>query len=329
MKYIYYSLAFIVIGAIISVSVWYATRPVPLTIQGEFHAKQVQVAAKVPGNVQSLSIIEGQHVKKGEVLAKVDSPTLRAKELQALAAVKAAEAQENKVNIGARQEEITALYNVYQKAIAAERYAFKTYSRVKSLHDDGVVTTQSLDEALTQWKVLQNDVKAAEANYEMAKTGARQEDKTAAEAIKEQAQGALKEVMVLLEDTILYAPIDGEVSTVVVEQGELVTPGFPVISLIDLNDMWITFYLREDLLKDIRMGTVINVEIPALSSTEVYPCEVRYIAPAGSYAVWSATKTSADFDLKTFEVKAYPKMDIPGLRAGMTGLFYSSTKYSK
>ena len=77
------------------------------------------------------------------------------------------------------------------------------------------------------------------------------------------------------------------------------------------------------------MGTVINVEIPALSSTEVYPCEVRYIAPAGSYAVWSATKTSADFDLKTFEVKAYPKMDIPGLRAGMTGLFYSSTKYSK
>ena len=175
MKYIYYSLAFIVVGAIISVSVWYATRPVPLTIQGEVHAKQVQVAAKVPGNVLSLSVIEGQHVKKGEVLAKVDSPTLRAKELQALAAVKAAEAQENKVNIGARQEEITALYNVYQKAIAAERYAFKTYSRVKSLHNDGVVTTQSLDEALTQWKVLQNDVRAAQANYEMAKTGARKE----------------------------------------------------------------------------------------------------------------------------------------------------------
>lgn len=329
MKYIYYSAAFIIIALITSVSIWYASRPVPLTIQGEFHAKQVQVAAKVPGTVEHLYAVEGSSVKKGDMLAKIDSPTLRAKESQALAAVKAAEAQENKVNDGARPEEITALYNVYQKAVAAERYAFKTYTRVKSLHDDGVVTTQSLDEALTQWKVLVNDVKAAKANYEMAKTGARPEDKTTAEALKEQAQGALNEVMILLEDTLLSSPIDGEVSTIVVEQGELVTPGFPVISIVDLKDMWVTFYLREDLLKDIRVGTVINVEIPALSNTEVYPVKVTHIAPEGSYAVWSATKTSADFDLKTFEVKAYPEKAIPGLRAGMTAVFYSNVKPSK
>lgn len=329
MKYIYYSAAFIIIALITSVSIWYASRPVPLTIQGEFHAKHVQVAAKVPGTVEKLYAVEGSSVKKGDMIAKIDSPTLRAKESQALAAVKAAEAQENKVNDGARPEEITALYNVYQKAVAAERYAFKTYTRVKSLHDDGVVTTQSLDEALTQWKVLVNDVKAAKANYEMAKTGARPEDKVTAEALKEQAQGALNEVMVLLEDTILSSPIDGEVSTIVVEQGELVTPGFPVISIVDLKDMWVTFYLREDLLKDIRIGTVINVEIPALSNTEVYPVKVTHIAPEGSYAVWSATKTSADFDLKTFEVKAYPEKPIPGLRAGMTAVFYSNVKPSK
>lgn len=327
MKYIYYSVAFVVIGAIIAVSVWYATRPVPLTIQGEFHSKQVQVAAKVPGNIATLPVIEGQKVKKGEILATIDSPALKAKETQAAAAVKAAEAQQKKVDDGARQEEITALYNIYQKAVAAEQYAFKTYSRVKSLHDDGVVTTQSLDEALTQWKVLQNDVRASKANYEMAKIGARPEDKTAAEAIKEQANGVLQEVMVLLEDTILHSPIDGEVSTVVVEQGELVTPGFPVITIVDLEDTWVTFYLREDLLKNIRMGTVINVEIPALSDSQIYPVEVRYIAPAGSYAVWSATKTSADFDLKTFEVKAYPQQKIPGVRAGMTAVFYSDVKH--
>ncbi len=88
MKYIYYSVAFIVIGAIIAVSVWYATRPVPLTIQGEFHSKQVQVAAKVPGNIATLPVIEGQKVKKGEILATIDSPALKAKETQAAAAVK-------------------------------------------------------------------------------------------------------------------------------------------------------------------------------------------------------------------------------------------------
>lgn len=329
MKYIYYSVAFIIVALITAVSIWYAVRPVPLTIQGEFHAKQVQVAAKIPGTIESLYAVEGNSVKKGDILAKVDSPALRAKQTQALAAVKAAEAQENKVNDGARPEEITALYNIYQKAVAAEQYAFKTYSRVKSLHDDGVVTTQSLDEAYTQWKVLGNDVKAAKANYEMAKIGARPEDKTAAAALREQAQGALNEVMVLIDDTILSSPIDGEVSTVVVEQGELVTPGFPVISLVDMKDIWVSFYLREDLLKDIKIGTIINVEIPALSNTEVYPVKVTYIAPEGSYAVWSATKTSADFDLKTFEVKAYPVSEIPGLRAGMTALFYSNVKPSK
>lgn len=326
MKYIYYTITLFVVFAIAVVCVWYAMRPRPITMQGEFHAKQVQVAAKIPGTVEDLFAVEGMAVKKGMLLAKIDSPTLRAKEAQAQAAVRAAEAQENKVNYGARKEEVTALYNIYMKAMAAESYASKTYGRVKSLHDDGVATTQSLDEAYTQWKVTQNDVKAAKANYEMAKIGARPEDKDTAEALKEQAQGALQEVTALLEDTKVSAPIDGEISTIVVEQGELVTPGFPIISIIDMKDIWVTFYIREDFLQDIRMGSVINVEIPALSDTEVYPVKVRYISPAGSYATWSATKTSADFDLKTFEVKAYPEKYIDGLRSGMTALFYMDEK---
>ena len=329
MKYVYYTVTLIIISVIAAVSIWYATRPIPLTVQGEFRAKQVQIAAKIPGTIKKLYIQEGDSVNKNATLGEIDSPTLVAKESQALAAVKAAEAQENKVNEGARKEEVTALYNVYQKAVSAEQYAFKTYSRVKSLHKDGVVTTQSLDESFTKWKVLQNDVRAAKAQYEMAKTGARIQDKTAAQALKEQAQGALSEVMTLLDDTVLKSPIDGEVNTIVVEEGELVTPGFPVISIIDLKDIWVSFYMREDLLKDIKVGTVIDVEIPALSNTEVYPVEVRRIAPEGNYAVWNATKTSADFDLKTFEVRAYPTGKIPNLRAGMTAVFYINAKHNK
>lgn len=329
MKYVYYAVTIIIMSVIAAVSIWYATRPIPLTVQGEFRAKQVQIAAKIPGTIKKLYVQEGDKVTKNETLGEIDSPTLVAKESQALAAVKAAEAQENKVNEGARREEVTALYNVYQKAVSAEQYAFKTYSRVKALHKDGVVTTQSLDEAFTQWKVLQNDVSAAKAQYEMAKTGARIQDKTAAQALKEQAQGALSEVMTLLNDTILKSPIDGEINTLVVEEGELVTPGFPVISVVDLSDVWISFYMREDLLKDIKIGTVIDVEIPAISNEQVFPVEVKKIAPEGSYAVWNATKTSADFDLKTFEVRAYPVKPIPNLRPGMTGLFYVSAKHNK
>lgn len=322
MKYILYSLGLLVLCAVAGVFIWIGGRPSPILLQGEVNAKQVQVSPRVVGQVQEIFVEEGRKVKKGEWLTKLDAPTIRAKEVQAEAAVKAADAQRNKVFAGARVEEVTALKNVYQKSLAAERLAYKTYERVKSLFDDGIVPAQQLDESFTRWQAAKNDMNAAMAQYEIGKIGARPEDKNAATAMAEQASGALQEVTAYVNDTILASPIDGEVSNIVVNVGELVTPGFPVLSIVDMNDVWVTFNIRENLLKHIEMGTIINVLIPAISNKDVYPIEVRYISPLGDYAVWSATKTRGDFDLKTFEIKAYPKQDIPGLRAGMSAIFY-------
>ena len=324
MRYLYYICAFIVVAALGGVCVWFALRPVPLILQGEAEARQVQVSPRVIGKVEEVYVKEGEQVKKGHLLARLDAPSIEAKAYQAEAALKAADAQKNKVFAGARSEEITALLNVYEKASAAEKLAKKTFDRVKSLYDDGVVPAQQLDEAGTKWQAAVNDVRAAKAQYEMALAGARPEDKNAAIALTEQASGAVREVMSFLDDTVLTAPIDGEIMTVVVDTGELVTPGFPVLTIIDMSDVWINFNIREDLLKNIRMGTVINVMIPAISDTEVFPTEVRYISKAGDYAVWSATRTEGRFDLKTFEVKAYPLKPIEGLRSGMSAVFYMS-----
>lgn len=322
MRYVYYAGALIFIGIIAGACVYFASRPVPIVLQGEAVARQIQVSPMVVGKVEAVYVDEGQQVKKGDILARLDSPSIKAKAYQAEAALKAADAQKDKVFAGARAEEITALLNVYEKAVVAEKLAKKTFDRVNSLYKDGVVPAQQLDEARTKWMASVNDVGAAKAKYEMAKSGARQEDKNAALALKEQASGAVKEVMSFLDDTVLTAPIDAEVMTVVVDTGELVTAGFPVITLVDMSDIWVTFHIREDLLKNIRMGTVINVMFPAISDSAVFPVEVRYISKVGDFAVWSATKTSGSFDLKTFEVKAYPLKQIDGLRSGMSAIFY-------
>lgn len=322
MKYFLYLITFAFIGVVAGASIWFASKPTPTMMQGEVVAKQIVVSPRVIGKIEEMYVSEGQYVEKGHILAKLDAPSIKAKAFQAEAALKAADAQKDKVFAGARKEEVFALLNVYEKALVAEELARKTYERVLSLYKDGVIPAQQKDEAYTKWQASINDVKAAKAKYEIAKQGARQEDKNAAVALTEQATGAVEEVMSFLDDTILTSPINGEIMTIVANTGELVTAGFPVITLVDMNDVWITFNIREDYLKNIKIGTKINVILPAISDTQVFPVEVRYISKVGDFALWSATKTSGQFDLKTFEVKAYPVNKIDGLRSGMSAIFY-------
>ncbi len=138
------------------------------------------------------------------------------------------------------------------------------------------------------------------------------------------AQGAVAEVKSYLEETNLKAPIDGEVAGIIPKPGELITPGFPIINLIDLNDEWITFNLREDLLTGIKMGGVITARFPGLGNSE-FKLKVNYISALGQYATWHATKASGEFDLKTFEIRAVPIEKVENLRPGMSAIVNWST----
>jgi len=153
----------------------------------------------------------------------------------------------------------------------------------------------------------------------MARAGARAEDKIAASAQAKQAAGAVAEVGAHMRETSLYAPTDGQIVDVLCDPGELVSPGFPVVSIINLSDVWLTFNLREDLLADIRMGGVIIARIPALGNRAI-KAKVNYISALGEFATWRATKTSGDFDLKTFEVRLVPIDPVEGLRPGMSAI---------
>jgi len=155
--------------------------------------------------------------------------------------------------------------------------------------------------------------------YDKAKKGARYEDKKSAGALVMQADGVLTEVNSYLSETRIFAPVKGEIANIIAERGELVPAGYPVITIVDLADVWVTFNLREDLLAAVQKGSTFKARFPALGMKEVL-LKVNYINALGEFATWNATKTSGDFDMKTFEVHAVPVEKIEGLRPGMSAL---------
>jgi HlyD family secretion protein len=305
--------------AIVAMVGLFAIHPQKELITGEIDAAEYRVSNKVPGRIDTLYVHEGDRVRAGDTLAHINSPQVDAKMMQATAVKKAAAAQSRKAKGGARDQQVQMAYQVWQKAKAAVEVYRKSYERVKSLYEKGVVSAQKYDEVEAQYKVAQADCSAAEQQYLMAKEGAQQEDIAAAAAIENQAGGAVAEVQSYLDDSYLIAPCDGEVVEIFCKLGDLIGTGSPVMSILDMNDSWFFFAVREDLLNDIRPGSNINVRIPALGE-ETYPCVVRKVQAMASYATWRATKTAGQYDVKSFDVKVVPLEKIENMRPGMTAI---------
>ena len=277
-----------------------------MLLQGEVDVKTVDLASKITGRIEKINYKKGDRVKKGDVLIALDTPDINAKASQVDATVQLALAQQEKVNNGARNEQISM-------AKASRDLAKKTFDRLNRLHDEGVIPTQKLDEARAKYQ-------AAQDNYNMLVTGSRIEDKLSAAANVKRAMGANDEVQSYLKENTIVAPIDGVITEINVEEGELVGAGYPIVTIVDDNDCWVVFNLREDLLTKIKDGTEFNVKIPAIGKEPV-KVRVNYISVMGDFANWRATKAKGDFDMKTFEVRAVPVEKVDGLRAGMSAVF--------
>ena len=308
-----------VFAAVILFSIYFFSNNEPIYLQGQVEAKQINVAPKVPGRVKAIYKKEGDRVQKGELLLELESTEIDAKLSQAEAARSAAQAQSDKAQRGAREEQIKGAYNVWQQAQAAADLAEKTYQRGSNLFNDKVLPAQKKDEAYTQMVALQKQAEAAKSQYEMAKNGARDEDKTAAQALVAQAQGVITEVNAYKDGAKVYAPADTQIQTIIPNEGEIVNAGYPVMNLIDTNDEWVVFNIREDKMVNYKEGTKFKAIVPALGNQEI-ELEVKHIAVQADFATWTATKSKGDFDKKTFAIKAYPTAKVEGLRPGMSVL---------
>ena len=285
-------------------------------IQGQVEVSEYRVSSKVPGRILEIRVKEGDFVKVGDTLAILDAPEVRAKMEQAQSAQDAASALELKAQNGAREEQIRGAYNVLQQAKAGVEIAEKSYKRIQRLFDEGVVSEQKRDEVYAQYKAMEAQMKAAQSQYDMAVNGARREDKLAAAAQVGRAKGAVQEVSSYVNETVQIAQMEGEVMDIYPKQGELVGTGSPIMTIAVMKDLWGTFNVREDQLNDMKVGTTFTAFVPAFNKD--IKMKVYYMKDQGSYAVWKATKSNGQYDLKTFEVKARPVDKFEGLRPGMS-----------
>ncbi len=310
----------LIVAALAIVGFLFIKEP-PEIIEGQAEATSVRISGMLPGRVTDFYVHEGDNVRQGDTLVHIHSNLAEAKMAQAEGMVTVAEAMNRKVDAGTRSQIITSAYQMWQQAKAAVDITKKTYDRMESLYTKGVISEQKRDEAKAAYDAAVAASKAAESQYNLARQGAQSEDKESARAMVNVAQGGVAEVNALLEDQYLTAPCDGQIDVIYPHEGELVALGAPIMNLLRTDDKWVTFNVREELLNDLTMGKTIKVMIPALDKREI-DVQVYYIQDMGSYATWRATKSTGDWDSRTFQIKARPLDTIPDLRPGMTVIYH-------
>jgi HlyD family secretion protein len=298
-------------------SIFYLLRPAPLLVQGEADATRLDIAARVDGRVQSIPVERGQNVDKGAVLVRIDNPETIAKHAQMVAAKAVADAQLANVLVGTRVEVIAAKKAALERAQAAQVLAQKTFDRTQILTGQGNAPQARLDQATDNLHEAERGVDEAKSGYDQAVNGYTKEERQIAKTNVEKANADIEAVQSIVDQMTIYAPVASQVYQRNVEPGEYVSPGVPLVTLIDLSDVWIHFDLREDLVKTLKVGDRFDVRIPALDDRRI-TVEVKLIATKGEYASWRATRATGDFDLRTFSIRAYPVEKVPELRPGMS-----------
>jgi HlyD family secretion protein len=307
----------LVVAVVAGLSIWYLVRPQPLLVQGEVDATRFDIAARVDGRVADIPVVRGQNVPAGAVLVRIDNPETLAKHEQALAAKVVAEAQFANINAGTRAEVIAARKAAQERAQASVVLAKKTYDRVSQLAEHGNAPQARLDQATDALHESERAADQAKSAYDQAVNGYTREEREIAVANVQKAIADITAIQAIIDQMVVYAPVASQVYKRNVEPGEYVSSGVPLITLIDLDDMWVHFDLREDLVRTLKVGDRFDVRIPALADRRI-TVEVKLIATKGEYASWRATRATGDFDLRTFSIRAYPVDKVPELRPGMS-----------
>lgn len=290
-------------------------------VEGQVEGTTVRVSGKMAGRVEKLYVQEGDTVHAGDTLVHIHSSIAEAQLTQAEAMQEVARAQDRKVDAGTRSQIIATAQQLVNEANAAVTITRKTYDRMQNLYNEGVITAQKRDEAKAAYDAAVAQKGAAESQLSLAKAGAQSEDKESAQALVSAAGGGVQQVQAILEDSYLTAPCDGTIDDIYPEVGELVSIGTPIMNVLKDN-RWVTFNIREELLPDFKMGKSVKVMIPGMDKKEM-DVTVYYIRDMGSYATWRATKTTGQYDSRTFQIKARPAdADARGLRPGMSAIYF-------
>jgi len=308
-----------VVALLVAVGLWLASRPAAPPLQGEVEAEDVNVATKALSRVELMLVEEGSPVQRGQVLAVLSAPDVESAAQQADAALESARALQELADQGAREQDLETLRANWQAAQATADLAAVTRGRMDRLYEEGVIAAQRRDEARAAQISTARIAEAARLQYEKGEAGTRPEDREVAAAQVRSARAAVSATQALQQETRLVSPVDGEVSRLLVEQGEIVSPILPAIQVIAIQRPWVTLNIREDIFKGMTIGRVLRGSVPALKGE--FDFRVSNVNPQGTFATFRPTRQSTGYDVRAFAVRLEPTRPIEGLRPGMSVLF--------
>jgi len=284
-------------------------------IIGMVRETELRISPDTTGRLQSLRVVAGQSVKKGDVVAVLGNPELEASVLEAKAAARQTLADRNNVYAGVRREEQDIAAQNVRTAEANLLLAHLQYDRAATLAAKNFVSKQQFDENAASLREAQAALELARSAGARDKAGPTREERIIADTQVALADAKVADLGAQFAKTQLLAPTDGVIASLVAEPGEVIQPGESVLTMTTHHGRWFSFTVREDRLHGLILGSKQKV---ALDTGETIEGEVTEMRPLGEFATWRAARAVDDHDLNSFLVRIDPLAPPATLQPGMT-----------
>lgn len=286
-----------------------------LTLYGNVDIREVTLGFRVSGKLAELLYDEGDQVKAGEVIARLDDEPYRNQVANAQAQVDSLRARLKLRETGNRPEEIAQARSLVREREAAAVNAERLFKRSEELLADKGVSIQDRDNAEASHKEAQARHKSARDNLALLEAGFRVEDIAQAKADLAQTEAALATANLQVKDTVLTAPSDGVILTRAQEAGAILQAGSPVFTLSLVNPVWVRAYVHEPDLGHIHPGMKVEIRTDSRRD-KPYMGQIGYISPRAEFT----PKTVETTELRTalvYRLRIVVANPDEGLRQGM------------
>jgi HlyD family secretion protein len=318
----------------VAAGLWYELRPGGLgdgfvSGNGRIEATEVDIATKLGGRIASIEAEEGQMLEAGQLVARMDTQSLSAQLQQAQAQVRQAEsaARTATAQVQLRESEKVTAQAIVQQRQAELNAAQKRHSRSATLVKRNALPQQTLDDDLARLQSAQAALAAANAQVASAAAGiaaAHAQTEEAASAI-EAAKAIVERLQADIDDSELKAPRAGRVQYRIAQPGEVLGGGGKVVNLVDLSDVYMTFFLPERVAGQVALGSEVRLVIDA-APQYVIPAKVSFVASVAQFTP-KTVETASEREKLMFRVKARidPELlqrHLAHVKTGVPGMAY-------
>ena len=276
---------------------------------------EIRIAPDITGRLAMIAVKPGDHVHRGDLLARLDNPELAASVGEATSAAASAKAERDRVYSGVRKEQVAIATQAVQTAQTNLVLAQQQYDRAAALAGKNFVSSQQLDESTASLAKAKADLELKRAQAAEASAGPTAQERALADARVALAVATVADIQAQLDKTLITAAVDGTIGIRVAEPGEIIGPGKPVMTLEADGQPWFAFTLREDALHGLTIGATVALSMQDGRNIDARVTELR---PLGEFATWRAARAVGDHDLNAFRLRLEPTGSIDGLEAGMT-----------